>query len=118
MDAIMSMAWTFMNSTIGAALVVSLVGSLVALIVTKMPFTKKWGGILISAVKYAEKAIPDDTENAGLHKLDVALGYALDRFEELGVKVKDKQLPEIISALSEAHEMVEADGVLGAVVEE
>jgi hypothetical protein len=118
METIMNLVWAFLNSPLGITLVVSAVGSLVALIVTKVPFVKKYGGVLIECVKYAEKAIPDDTESAGLKKLDLALGYALDRFEEMGVKVKDKQLPEIIAAISEAHEKVEADGVLGAVVEE
>ena len=118
MESIMNTAWTFLNSPLGISMVVSTVASIVAYIITKVPIVKKYSGVLISAVKYAEKAIPDDTDNAGLKKLDLALEYALERFAEIGVKVKEKQIPELIAGLSEAHEKVEADGVLGSVVEE
>jgi hypothetical protein len=118
METTMTLIWAFLNSPLGISMVVSAVASLVAVVIAKVPLAKKYGGVLISAVKYAEKAIDDDTENAGMHKLDLALQYALDRFEEIGVKVKEKDIPELVSGLSEAHEKVEADGVLGAVVEE
>jgi hypothetical protein len=118
MESIMDLAWAFLNSPLGIAMVVSLVGSLVAVIIAKVPIVKKYGGVLISAVKYAEKAIPDDTENSGAQKLDAALKYALKIFAEIGVTVKPKEMPEIIAGLSEAHEKVEADGVLTTVVEE
>jgi hypothetical protein len=108
MESILDTAWAFLNSPLGISMVVSAVGSLVAVIIAKVPFAKKWGGILIEAVKYAEKAIPDDTKNTGLKKIDIALEYALDRFAELGVKVKDKQLPEIVDGLSKAHDDAEA----------
>ena len=118
MESILDTAWAFLNSPLGISMVVSGVASLVAVIIAKVPLAKKYGGVLISAVKYAEKAIDDDTDNAGLQKLDAAFQYAIDRFDEIGVKVKEKDIPELISGLSEAHEKVEADGVLGYAEEE
>ena len=118
MEAIMNLVWAFLNSPIGITLVVSAVGSIAAAIYAKKPLWKKYEGVLISAVKMAEKAVPDDTESTGLQKLDAALEYAIDVLEDMNVKVKKKDIPELIAGLSEVHEKVEADGVLGPVVEE
>ena len=118
MEAILDLVWAFLNSPIGITLVVSAVGSIAAAVYAKKPLWKKYEGVLISAVKMAEKAVPDDSESAGLQKLDAALEYAIDVLEDMSVKVKKKDIPELIAGLSEMHEKVEADGVLGPVVEE
>ena len=113
MESILDLAWAFLNSPIGITLVVSAVGSLVAAVYAKKPLWKKYEGVLVSAVKMAEKAIPDDSDNAGVKRLDEALDYTLMILGQMGVKVKAKDMPEIESGLSMVHEKVEADGVLG-----
>lgn len=118
MESIMNLIWAFLNSPIGITLVVSAVGSVAAAIYAKKPLWKKYEGVLISAVKMAEKAVPDDSESSGVKKLDDALKYTIKILEGMGVKVKDKDKPELIAGLSEMHEKVEADGVLGYAVEE
>ena len=113
MEAIMNLVWAFLNSPIGITLVVSAVGAIVAWLVRKLPIVKKYKGVIYTAVKYGERQIPDDTENAGAKRLDEALKYALKLFAEMDVKVKDKKKPEIIDGLMEAHEQLEKDGLLG-----
>ena len=116
MEAIMNLVWAFLNSPIGMTLVVSAVGSIVAKIYLSKPLWKKYEGVLISAVKMAEKAVPDDSESKGAKRLDEALKYTLRLFDSLGVSVKPKDKPEIVAGIMKVHEKVEADGVLGVKV--
>jgi hypothetical protein len=112
MEAIMNLVWAFLNSPIGITLVVSAVGSLVAAVYAKKPLWKKYEGVLVSAVKMAEKAVPDDSENTSIARLDAALKYAVTIIEAMGKKVTDKEESDLESGLSIVHDMVEANGTL------
>lgn len=112
MDAIWNLIWAFLNSPVGMTLVVSGVGAIAAKIYLSKPLWQKYEGVLISAVKMAEKAVPDDSENAGIARLDKALQYTIDVLEGMGKKVTKKEESQIEVGLSIVHDMVEAQGTL------
>jgi len=43
---------------------------------------KKYEGTIITGIKLAEKAVPDDVPNAGLRRLDEAIDFVLKRYAE------------------------------------
>lgn len=82
---------------------------------TKKPLWEKWEGTAISAVKYAEKFIDDDTENAGLKKLDYALKYVVRVYEEY---TKKKASAKVVQDLKEGVQIVHDKQVFAAKVAE
>ena len=46
------------------------------------PLWQQYEGTIISAIRTAEKLVPDDTQNASLAKFDAALQFVLKVFEE------------------------------------
>jgi hypothetical protein len=75
---------------------------------------KKYEGWAITAVKAAEKAIPDDTGDKGARKLDFALRLFLAKYTKAtGVEPDANAVGQIESWVSEIHEMLEEAGVLG-----
>lgn len=70
---------------------------------------KKWEGLAITAVKAAEKAIPDNTENKGLRRLNDALLTFCHKYEAAtGVKPSEADLAQIENLLSTVHAQLEA----------
>lgn len=71
----------FLNSSVGVTAIGGIIVWILGKVFTAKPEWKvyydKYQPLLISAVKQAEKAIPDDTENKGLKRLDFALKYVL-----------------------------------------
>ena len=51
------------------------------LVTTKGQDFKKYEGFAITAIKAAEKAVPDGTDNRGARKLDFALKMFLQKYE-------------------------------------
>lgn len=86
MDIILSGIWTFLNSAFGFTLIWVAAIVLVFFFLNKLsPFHKAWEkyeGAIITAIKLAEKAIPADTPNAGLRRLDEALQFVLKAYAE------------------------------------
>jgi len=80
-NAILAAVWTFLNSSIGLTLVVSVVVYLLNALYAKKPLWKKYEGAIISAVRHAEKTIPNDSANKSLAKADEAFRYVLKVFE-------------------------------------
>lgn len=76
-DALLAAAWTFLNSPLGITTIAgALVAALNALYARK-PAWAAYEGSIIAGIKYAEKMIPDGTENKGLARLDCAAKYVL-----------------------------------------
>lgn len=85
-NGILRGVWTFLNSGVGFFLLwAAAVGLFVWLASRWNPFQEKWKeweGSIITAIKLAEKEIPDDVPNAGLQKLDAALRFVLNAYAE------------------------------------
>lgn len=86
MDLILTGLWTFLNSPFGFVLIWIVALALTFLFLNKLsPLHKAWEkyeGAIITAIKLAEKAIPDGTPNAGLRRLDEALQFVLKAYAE------------------------------------
>ena len=76
----------FFNTATGFAILwAAVVGFFIYLASKYNPFVEVWRkyeGTIITAVRFAEQSIPDDTENKGLAKLDWALQYVIKAYEE------------------------------------
>lgn len=74
---------------------------------------KKYEGYAITAVKAAEKAIPDDAENKGFRKLDYALRVFIEKYTKAtGVKPDEATMAKIEAWISVVHNAVEEAGTL------
>jgi hypothetical protein len=104
METIFALIWTFLNSPIGMTLVVSALGAILGKIYLSKPLWKKYEGVVISAVKMAEKAVPDGSENKAVARTDAALKYIIKVLEESGKKVKSKEIAELTSGIAIVHD--------------
>ena len=105
--------WAALNSPLGIAAVAALALWLLNRLYASRPAWAKYEGSIISAVKLAEKEIPDDAPNKGLQRLDLALKYVLRIYEQVQGKAAD---PAATAALREGiqlkHAELEAEGIL------
>jgi hypothetical protein len=99
---ILDMVWAAVNSPMGVTVVASVALYLINKIYAAKPEWKKYEGTIISAVKQAEKAIPDGTANSSLSKLDVALKLVLAVYE----KAYGKASPAVVASLTEGISIV------------
>ena len=110
---ILDLMWLFVNSPFGMAIVVTVLTGLGAKVYASRPQWKKYEGAIIEAIKYAEKAIPDDTENKAARKFDCALRYVLKIHNEVENRTAK---PADVAMLSEGiriiHAGLESDGIL------
>ncbi len=74
---------------------------------------KKYEGWAVTAVKAAEKAIPDDTQNKGLRRFDKALQVFLSKYTAAtGVVPSDADLAGIENLINIVHARLETEGGL------
>lgn len=100
----------FLNSSVGITAIGGIIVWILGKIFTAKPEWKvyydKYQPLLISAVKQAEKAIPDDTPNKGLARLDFALKYVLTIDGTL-VNANQKALKDALTAVHAEAEAAE-----------
>lgn len=75
--------WAAMNSAVGITCIAGAALWLLNKLYARKPDWKKYEGTIIAAVKYAEKMIPDDSENKAAKRLDEALKYVLAVHHEI-----------------------------------
>ena len=77
---------TVLNSAFGLAVAWAILIGLFFWLSSRFnPFQEKWReweGSIVTAIKLAEKEIPDDVPNGGLAKLDAALRFVLKAYAE------------------------------------
>jgi hypothetical protein len=103
-----SLVWVFVNSPFGLTIIASLFGTGMGFFFTRNP---KWKvifesnrGIFFDAVRYAEKAIPDTTENKAASRADAALKFILRLEPHLnGIPPADLK-----RAITEAHDKLKS----------
>jgi len=110
---ILAMVWDAMNAPAAIAFVAGVFLWLLNRLYTAKPEWQKYEGAIITAIKFAEKNIPDDSPNAGLSRLDDALKYVVKVYEEANGK---KATPDVVASLVEGiqltHNKLEAMGTL------
>jgi hypothetical protein len=85
----------------------------VAKLFTAKPAWKKYEGLLITAVKAAEKIIPDDAPNKSLARADAALRVFNERYAVAYGKFPSDAIVTVARlALPIIHDQIEAEGTL------
>jgi len=105
--------WTFVNSPAAIVAFAGVCLWLLNRLYSKKPLWQQFEGTIIEAVRFAEKAVPDDAENKAVRRLDQALQYVLKIYE--GMKSRpatDVEVDEIKEGIRLIHNELDTDGVL------
>ena len=109
----METVWTILNSpAVIAAIAAILLWALNRLYMAK-PAWQQYEGTIISAIKWAEKHISDDTPNKSLRRLDEALDYVLQVYEQMHGQASAKVKAELREGIQITHADLESQGQLG-----
>lgn len=113
LEKILDLAWVFLNSAPGVAVVsAALLAGLNALYARK-PAWKKYEGTIIAGIRAAEKAIPDNVPMKGAERLDKALKYVLAVYAQReGREASPGTIAMLAEAIQVTHSQLEAAGVL------
>lgn len=96
--------WDLMNEPLSIALIGAIIAWALGRLYLKRPLWRQFEGTIITAVKAAEKQIPNDTPNAGLARLDAALDYVISVFQEVEKRSPDdKERAELKDAIQVTH---------------
>ena len=113
MHDFLSFVWQVMNTPAG---ITAIAGGLLWVlnhVYAAKPAWVKFEGTIISAIRLAEKQIPDDTGNKGLAKLDLALEFVIKVYEaEQGKKPTQKVADSLREGVQILHNKLDAAGVL------
>ncbi len=103
----------YLNSPIAITAVAALALFGLNRLYSKQPLWKKYEGTIVAAIKFAEKKIPDDTENKSLAKLDDALEYVLAVYAKVNAKRPSAKIEhELREGITLTHEVLEKRGSL------
>jgi len=73
--------WTLINTPAGITLIASVVLYLLNRLYAAKPLWQQYEGTIVSAIRTAEKLVPDDAPNRSLAKFDQALQFVIEVFE-------------------------------------
>jgi hypothetical protein len=112
-QAILTVLWTVLNSPAGIAALAGLILWGLNRLYAAKPLWQQYEGAIISAVKFAEKEIPDDVPNKGLERLDTALKYVLQVYAETeGRRASAQVEANLKEGIQITHAELEANGNL------
>ncbi len=112
-EDVLKAIWAAMNSPIGITVVVSMFLWTLNKVYSLKPTWAKFEGTIIAGIKYAEKAIDDDTDNKAMSRLDTALRYVLRIYQESGKKnLSGATIDSIKEGIQIKHAQLEATGTL------
>ena len=101
------MIWTFLNSEVGITIVGFILVIVAGKVFTAKPqwkvYADKYRPQVVTAIKWAEKQIPDDHENKSVERFNAALKFLLS----VNAKFNQDALKETITAV---HAEMEKDG--------
>jgi hypothetical protein len=101
--------WTVLNSPAGVTAMVSLLIFALNKIYSAKPVWRQYEGLFTQAVKMAEKAVPDDSKNKSVRRLDAALKYVNKVLAEYKIKTSDT---DVINGIEIIHAEQEQSGKL------
>jgi len=105
-NAIGELLWKLLNSpAVIAASTPGVVWLLARLFMAK-PEWEKFEGTIIAAVKWAEKEIPDNVSNTAVKRLDAALKYVIEVYEERQGKTPPA---DVVASLTEGIQIKHAE---------
>lgn len=94
-----------LNNDAVVTAIIGIFGMLVAKIFAAKPAWAKYEGLMITAVKAAEKLIPDTTPNVGLARADQAMREFVNQYTAVEGK---NPAPALLTAVREALPVVHA----------
>ncbi len=110
---VIAIIWQILNTPAAITAIASLVLYGLNRLYTAKPVWAKFEGTIITAIKLAEKKIPDDSENKAAAKLDAALQYVLRVYARVeGKAVTPKTAAELEEGIQIIHEDLESSGTL------
>jgi hypothetical protein len=106
-DTALSGLWAAANSPLGLLVVGSVVAWLLTKLFTAKPAWQAWAGTIVAAVKAAEKAIPDDSPNTAIARLNNALQYFAVVYE----RANGGQAPpkDLLASIEQGIQIMHAD---------
>ena len=109
----LELVWTVLNSPLGYMATAGILIWLLNRLYADRPAWAAYEGSIITAVKFAEKEIPDGTENSGLARLDLALKYVLNVYEAVqGRRAGAAAEANLKEGVQIVHDKLEASGTL------
>lgn len=114
LDAILIGLWQVVNSGPAIMAMAALLGWLLTKLFNMRPAWEAYEGTIISAIKHAEKAVPDDSSNKAIARLDEALRYVLKIYAETnrGQPPSDAVVRELREGIQITHDRLESRGTL------
>ena len=107
------LVWLALNSPVGYMAAAGILLWLLNRLYAEKPAWAAYEGTIISGIKFAEKEIPDGTENSGLERLDLALKYVLNVYEALrGKRASGATEADLKEGIQIVHNRLEAAGTL------
>lgn len=113
MQMILEGIWSAVNSPIGIGAIAAVALWLLNRLYAARPQWQSYEGSIIAAIKFAEQEIPDDVPNKGLARLDAALRYVLQVYEEVNKRIASaKVVAELKEGIQIKHAELEKAGQL------
>lgn len=111
----MQTLWNIMNSPVAIAAIAAAAVFALNWLYGRKPAWKKWEGTIVAAVRYAEKAVPDDAQDKAVARLDAALRYVLRVHRQMagGETPTAAELQSLREGIELTHLELEAAGLLG-----
>jgi len=102
-----------LNSSLVQTLVIIIGGYIITVFLKKKPEYLKYMGYIITAIKFAEKAIPDNSTHIGLQKMDTAMKKFIELYTQYEGKPPSKKLTaKVSSKMAMVHQDLELNGTL------
>lgn len=114
MEKFLELVWKVLNTPAVITALAGLILFILNKVYAKKPGWMKYEGAIISGVKFAEKAIPDNSENKSLFRLNQALQYVIKVYENRTGKEPSKAVKaEMLEGIQIVHNELESEGLLG-----
>lgn len=113
LELIGTLVWAALNSPVGVTTVAGVVLWLLNKLYRAKPAWQAFEGSIIRAVQWAEREIPDETENKHMRRANLALQYVLKAYERLtGHRATQRMQEELAQGIEVVHADLESAGVL------
>ncbi len=102
-----------LNSPSGLMILAGAILSLLGRLYAAKPLWQAYEGAIISAIKFAEKQIPDDADDTATKRLGAALRYVVDVFEAVNRRrAKRAEIDKLTEGIRITHAELETTGTL------
>ena len=112
-EGILKAVWEVLNSPAVIAALAALVLYALNRLYAREPLWQRYEGVIVKAIRFAERQIPDSTPNKSLARLDAALKYVLAVFEEVEQRrARSYEVRELREGIQIQHARLEQTGKL------